>query len=768
MADAGSTRMWQYPPAMTVRRVALLVLLASSVGCGGEVVVDPEAPPPDVYANDIHTSAEIPGNPDFVPDPPPAPPTVGIKRQALTAEGEVIVIEGGGDFVSSMGGAFGITDRNQRAIVQEVFTQYPDRFDTIAIFLSFIDQNHAGTAYYQGIANQVQGIGRQAFNSRSSWRLPDEGRLSGFVNMNSVEMFGGLRGAGSAFSSYHAVLAQELSHRWLMHLRFLDAAGMDSDAFLGRQDAHWSPLVDADGSVQDGIDWRDNGDGTFTNFGSENGFAGADLWAMGIWGPEQVEDWFYIVEATLGPDMLDKTSRIPSGATINGRRVDVTIEQVIGAMGPRNPPKGTETPYYRSAFVLVTEPGQPRAAWQPYLDAVQGAQASFPETWKTWSLEAGAMCTKVTEPCAEPELELDGHSISDGGDDLVGPGESFDLSLSLRNNGTGTAENVQVSLFARSAGVTVETGTVTADGVPENGVGAVPTPFRVTLGANLKCGDTISFAVKMKTDQGPTFRSSLDLVIGNQTVRFDPLHEAPDWHVDPDSTDTAGAGTWDLGTPDFISILGVVTQPPEDHTPGEGKLSFHTGVRRGASFSDNDVDGGVTTLESPVFAIGDTRDPSLVFYAWHLAVDFANAAGPAPVSGADLVVSASNDGGETWVEIGRIEDNTEHWRRVAIRLRPFLVPTNRVRFRFQVADPSVAGTVEAGVDDIEVIDILAECPVPPEATDPGGVMMKEPEMPEPMDDEGGCGCSAAPTTGGTGAAITALLVLAAVLRRRRS
>jgi len=745
---------------MNVRRSALVPLLVVGA-CGGGEATDLEAPPPGVYANDLHDDSEIPGNPDFVPY---AAPEIGTKRQALSTEGEVIVIEGGGDFVSNGAMGFGITDRNQRAIVHEVFTQYPDRFDTISIFLSFIDQNHAGSAYYQGIANQVQGIGRQQFNGRAGWRLPEEGRLSGFVNMNSLEMFGGLRGAGSPFSGYHAVLAQELSHRWLMHLRFKDAAGMDSDAFLGRQNAHWSPLVDADGSVQDGIDWRDNNDGTFTNFGSENGFAGADLWAMGIWGPSQVEDWFYIVEATLGMDMLDKDSRIPSGATINGRRVDVGIDQVIAAMGPRNPPQGTETPYYRSAFVLVTAPGQSRADWEPYLTAVQAAQASFPETWKVWTLEAGAMCTKVTEPCSEPELEVDGHSISDGDDDLVGPGETFELSLRLRNNGLGTAENAQVWLHPRTAGVTVNTGTVTAQPVPENGVADVSMPFSIALGADLECGDTVSFLVTMRTEQGPRFTSVVDLVIGNQTVRYDPLHEAPNWTVDPDSTDTAVAGAWELGSPDFISILGVVTQPPTDHTPGEGKLSFHTGASRGSTFSENDVDGGVTTLDSPIFAIGDTRDPSLVFYAWRMALNFAAQNGPAGVPGSDLIVSASNDGGETWVEIHRIKENTQSWRRVAVRLRPFLNPSNRMRFRFQIQDPTAEGTVEAGIDDIEVIDILAECPIPPGMMLPPGMMMP----PDPMnpDDDGGCGCSAHSASDfGGGWAI--VLVLLAVRRRRR-
>lgn len=695
---------------------------------------DPEAPPPDVYNNDIPRNDGYVPNPDFVPAPSPR---IDTRRQALSTEGEVVVIEGDSRFVTAgMGGGFGVTSRNQTAIVQEVLSTYPDRFDTIAIFLSFTDQAHVGTAFYQNISNGVQGIGRNVFNGRGGWGLPELGRLSGFVNMNNVEQFGGLRGSGSTFSSYHAVLAQELTHRWLMFFQFTDGTGMMNDSLLGRQDAHWSPLVHAYGSVQDGIDWRDNKDGTFTALGSENGFAPMDLYGMGIYGPSQVEPFYYIADAKLNGMDLDRMSRISGGNTVTGSRIDVTVDQVISAMGPRNPPKGTETPYYRAAFVLITEPGQSRTVWQPYLDAVQAAADTFPETYKVWSLASGAICTKVTAPCPEPDLELQDFTIADGNDNLVGPGDSFQLSLRIRNDGIGTAEDVKVTVESLVPEIAVVSSTVTVAAVPQNGIADVSTPFSVTLGPSLECGQIVKLQVKLTSKEGPSFRSRLEMVIGNRTVRIDPLHEAPDWTVDPDGTDTVSAGEWDLGEPEFVSVLGVVTQPAEDHTPGDGKLSFHTGPTRGANFSAHDVDGGRTTLQSPPFALADTTYPSLVFYAWHIAINFANVAGPTPVSGADLVVQASNDGGKNYVEVLRISENTSAWQRYSVPLAPHLVPTNKVRFRFVIEDLTESGTVEAGIDDVEVIDLLAQCPVP--------ALPGEPTMPDPaakmIDKEEGCRC----------------------------
>jgi len=758
----------KYGSMPLVLRLPISILFCPSLlvlcHCAFEPQSDLEAPPAGSYPHDQNLDLGHRPNPDFVPE---NDEEYGVISQALRADGEVLILEGGPGFLAQAGGQYGITGTNQKAIVQEVLSQYPDRFDTIAIFLSFTDANHMGTAYYQGVRNDVSGIGRSPYNGRDAWGLPRRGgRFSGFVNMNSVEMFGGLNSAGSLRSGYHAVLAQELSHRWLMFFQFKGPDGMTNSSLLGRDDAHWSVLAHAYASVQDGVDWRDNTDGTFTNFGTERGFAPLDLYGMGVYGPDEVEEFFYITDAKLDDTDLDKESRIPRGATISGTRVNVNIKQVVDEMGPRNPPKGTETPYYRAAFVLITKPGQSQTEWQPYLEAVQGAQQTFPETWKEWSLGASALCTKVTEACPEPDLGLHTYRIEGGDNGSVGPGDSFRLSLDIRNDGLGIADNVEVRLESMTSSVTTDSTVGMVSGLDEGKFMTVSPAFAVSLGPELKCGDTVRFKVTMTTQEGPIFHDYIDLIIGYKQLKFDPLHEGPNWRVDPESTDTAEAGVWNLGQPEFISILGVVTQPPEDHSPGEGKLSFHTGPYKGSNFSSDDVDGGRTTLESPIFAIKDAVYPSLAYYAWHLAKDFSIFGGPEDIS-ADLVVLASNDGGENWVEIDRVDENTEEWIRRDVPLRPFLEPSNRMKFRFVIEDNSDSGNVEAGIDDIEIVDILPGCKIPDLSGDdpdnPDGSMLG--------DDADGeaCGCTQLSGDVGLGQALIIALLLIGILgiRRRR-
>ncbi len=715
------------PPPLGALLVPLIVTMC--FGCGKPASPDPEAPPADVYANDVGATGTFRPDPAF--RPVPAGP-VRLARRALRAEGEVIVLDGADPrFVTrDAGGALGITDDNQVAIVQEVLAHYPDVFDTIQIYLSFLDEAHAGSAYYQGISSDVQGIGRMPFNSRTAWGLPAQGRLSGFSNMNVVDQFGPLANAGRPLSSYHAVVAQELTHRWLFFFTFREG-DMDSTALLGRDQAHWSRLAQADGSVQDGNRWREVGaPGSFLMEGNDDGFAPLDLYGMGIYDRSQVPNFFYLTDATLADGTpVTPTSNIQPGTRVTATKVDVGITQVIRSLGPRNPPAGTETPYYRAAFVFIEGPDQTAEERRPFLEATQAVQENFPITYKTWTGGAGAICTKTSVRCPEPLIDLDGALVKDGGDDLIAPAEQVELLLRVRNDGLGTAENVQVTLRSLDGKATVETTTITAPPIAEGAAVELGSRFRLTAAADVVCGSVIELEMQATSQEGPEFRRKLQLIVGNTTLKSDALDEAPDWTVDPDRDDTATAGAWALDTPEFASLLGVVTQPGADQSPGASKLSFHTGPARGTSPTSNDVDGGRTTLESPIYAIEGARDPTLIFHHWFVAEDFSVQGGPVPVAGAALTVLGSSDGGATWKELAALSARTPTWTRTAIGLRDQLAITNRMQFRFVVSDPSMTGVVEAGIDDLALVDVLDGC-----AVDPGPGDGEKP----PVVEESGC------------------------------
>jgi uncharacterized protein (TIGR03382 family) len=487
--------------------------------------------------------------------------------------------------------------------------------------------------------------------------------------------------------------------------------------------------------------------------------------------PQATEPTFRIAEASKNGSGLNNTSHaeLSRGDRINGNRIDISIDQVIDALGPRNPPAGTETPYYRAAFVLVTYPNQPRTEWEQYLTTVQEIQETFPDTWRQWTNGAGAICTRVSSRCPEPIIGLESFAAVDGNDNNLGPGEAFELELSLRNDGIGTAEDVRVLITPDGPGVTIPNGALTAPPIPEGEASALMrVPMTIDMG--VECNSVVRLNVLTTTKEGPQFSHKIEMPVGTRIERYDALEEAPDWRVNPDGTDTASTGAWALGQTEFVSLLGEVLQPAEDHTPGAGKLSFGTAPSKRGGPAFGEVDRGKTTLESPVFALRGMTDPTLVFYYWHIAKDFTKVP-PAVLEGAELVVRGTDDGGETWVEMTRLSTTTEDWTRAQLRIKDQLELTNKVRFRFEIEEdppPGIDPLVEAGIDDLSIVDYLDGCTIPMPMAD-GGVMERVDGgamLPARREEKEGCGCTASRDS--SPLAYFALLTLLPLLRRRRS
>jgi hypothetical protein len=145
------------------------------------------------------------------------------------------------------------------------------------------------------------------------------------------------------------ILAHEVGHRWLARAFFRDG-DRTSDELLGRQGSHWSFFVDSDGSHDEGNDIVENG-GSFQTVGAGLRYSPLDQYLMGIRAPEEVPP-FLLVRDPSGTS--NSPARAPeSGVSFAGTRRDVTMDEVIAAMGPRSPAASTRLPPFRQAFVYV-------------------------------------------------------------------------------------------------------------------------------------------------------------------------------------------------------------------------------------------------------------------------------------------------------------------------------------------------------------------------------------------------------------------------------
>jgi hypothetical protein len=153
-------------------------------------------------------------------------------------------------------------------------------------------------------------------------------------------------------------------------------------------------------------------------------------------------------------------------------------------------------------------------------------------------------------------------------------------------------------------------------------------------------------------------------------------------HVDP-------IGTWEAGQP---------VQPEDDHTVDPGTICFVTGnAPAGSTQGTNDVDGGATTLLSPVFDLSDRQHVWVKYHRWYV-----NNTGNSP--GQDQwVVEVTSDGGFNWEIIEDTSTSEAAWVAVELNLEDLLPLTSQVQFRFIASDEGSGSIVEAAVDDFSLL-----------------------------------------------------------------
>ncbi len=161
--------------------------------------------------------------------------------------------------------------------------------------------------------------------------------------------------------------------------------------------------------------------------------------------------------------------------------------------------------------------------------------------------------------------------------------------------------------------------------------------------------------------------------------------------------DTATLGVWIQVDPH-----GSAAAPEDDHTPA-GTQCFVTGQGLpGGATAFNDVDGGKTTLFSPLFDVSGFDEPWIGYWRW-----YSNDAGPAPHEDV-FTVDASGDGGQSWVNVEIVGptgvETSGGWFYHDFRVADLVTPSASVQLRFVAADLSSDSVVEAAVDDLVVTD----------------------------------------------------------------
>lgn len=181
---------------------------------------------------------------------------------------------------------------------------------------------------------------------------------------------------------------------------------------------------------------------------------------------------------------------------------------------------------------------------------------------------------------------------------------------------------------------------------------------------------------------------SIDVVLD------DDLSSDEGWSVGaPDDDATSGIWEW-------VNPVGTSAQP-EGALFGE--FCFVTGQHPGGGAGANDIDGGQTTLFSPMYDLSQYSPGEVTFSYWRW---YSNSAGASP--NADVfVIDISDDGGATWTNLETVGPGGGQvnggWFQNSFDPADFVGLTDSIMFRFIAADEGDGSLVEAAIDGLQIV-----------------------------------------------------------------
>ena len=174
------------------------------------------------------------------------------------------------------------------------------------------------------------------------------------------------------------------------------------------------------------------------------------------------------------------------------------------------------------------------------------------------------------------------------------------------------------------------------------------------------------------------------------------------WSVSGDAVD----GIWELGQPNGTFYGDVPVAPNEDVTE-DGSQCFVTGNNAPENTpSNDDIDGGVTVLTSPIIDLSNEERVMLSYYRW-----FTNNLGDNP-STDSWIVEITDDAGGNWVDLENTIISDNSWSKKLFFLNDYIDLTSLVQLRFSAEDTfhdgefgSGGSIVEAALDEINFFSI---------------------------------------------------------------
>lgn len=288
--------------------------------------------------------------------------------------------------------------------------------------------------------------------------------------------------------------------------------------------------------------------------------------------------------------------------------------------------------------------------------------------------------------------EIDDTAYGDGEFDLD-PGETIAIQVILTNAGSDEGRDLVALLSCGNGHVDVIGSESGCPLITLGGSEPLSPDFEVATTVVIPTDLEIDFDLAVTTWAGQT--TGLQFTIPVASFWEEDLEADSGWIVGAPGDD-ATDGIWVWADPLGTWGSGINIEPEDDHSP-LGTHCFVTGQGEpGGAAMFSDVDGGRTTLLSPVLDLTPTREPRLIYWRW-----WTNNYGP--FSGEDVwQVSVSDDAGQSWIDLENTLDGINAWVEQEFFLEDYIDLTDQVQVRFVASDYGMDSLIEAAIDDITI------------------------------------------------------------------
>ncbi|MBD3235247.1 MAG: hypothetical protein GF330_00900 [Candidatus Eisenbacteria bacterium] len=295
------------------------------------------------------------------------------------------------------------------------------------------------------------------------------------------------------------------------------------------------------------------------------------------------------------------------------------------------------------------------------------------------------------------DWEIDDSASGDGEGDMD-PDETFAIRVTLHNSGSDEARDLQALLACDSSYVEILQAEASCPLIGLDGTQTLTPDFAAELSFLAPTDAEVTYDLSVTTWAEQVHE--LDLTIPVASLLEEYFEEESGWTAGVPGDD-ATDGAWVRVDPVGTWGSDIPVQPEDDHTP-DGTHCFVTGqADPDDAPMESDLDGGKTTLVSPVIDLSEAVQPRLIYWRW-----WTNNFGP--FSGEDIwQVDVSNDGGDSWVNLEYATEGINEWQRMEFYLEDYITPTVAVVLRFVASDYDHDSLIEAAVDDI-VIESLPD------------------------------------------------------------